>query len=138
MPKNSGIEIISDEETGLPHCVKQRFHRGEKPSPFPVDQQAEQPDDPAPFLFSDVPGRGIIQHDRICTDLLREDDGFRLSQTDSASKSHDVGLILHLPAHEPAGLRDLDAPRPASRLTHALRIDGIGNDDLICQLTQQS
>jgi hypothetical protein len=67
-------------------------------------------------------------------DLLREHDGFRLSQADTGSKSHDAGLILHLSADDPIGLSNLDTSRPASRLTHTLHVDGIGNDDLICQL----
>jgi len=137
LSKNRCIELLSDEETGLPHRVKQWFHRGEKPSPFPVDQQAEQPHDRTSFLLRDLPRRGIIQHDRMGMDLLREHDGFRLSQADTGSKSHDAGLILHLSADDPIGLSDLDTSRPASRLTHTLHVDGIGNDDLICQLMQQ-
>jgi len=88
-------------------------------------------------LLRDLPRRGIIQHDRMGMDLLREHDGFRLSQADTGSKSHDAGLILHLSADDPIGLSDLDTSRPASRLTHTLHVDGIGNDDLICQLMQQ-
>lgn len=69
-------------------------------------------------------------------DLLREHDGFRRSLPDAVSKSPDVGSILHLAADDPVGLSDLDTPWSASRLTHVLRIDGIGIDDLFCQVSQ--
>jgi hypothetical protein len=62
LSEDDRIERVTDKEAAVPHRIKNRSDRCKQAALFCDDEYTEQSHNPAPFLFGDPSGRGVIEY----------------------------------------------------------------------------